>query len=865
MTDEKNNQSLIIVKEASNHMVLTEEVCMHTLRAIAENFSVVYQRLGNEFWIQNRETSEYAPVDEKTAESIMKDFYEGKRKSTNITYSYTSSSHIGRRFSKHSLQGISRKLRHTLAKDLYYDIDMVNAHPTFLQNICKKMDFSHPILDKYILNRDVLLNTWIGTEVNQFNKQTKKTDRVPLKTKDDVKQYFLKIINGGGSSKSSCDELNQFWNEQQLFMRVFFECPDIKRFRDMAKRKTTAKLQKYGEACHINTEGTCLNLYLCEMEDSAMIHIENYLEPLKIEIGTNNFDGFLVYQRDVPQLDQFITGVEAMLRETMGFQIRLKEKVMDEGIDVSDLIKKDGKEKRRVVRHDRGATEILYGELKNNIVYSRGSHYYKVGLSWTADETIMDSAICQYAMDADLYKPVKSSIVPYSSQFSNAGHLVTLIKNSAVNHRDDGWIVGVGLKNRGKLLFSNGYYDMMTQQFIYPTHPSYDSSIVFLESVPYEWNDDLLDDSYQVSILNRFFLHQHGDIKGRFLTRILARGIAGDAMKHFAIGTGSGNTGKSFLAKTMGVCFGGYIGTFSGANLIYKPGCSQDEAQRNRWIGLLQNKRIIFSSELRMDRHALDGNMMKTLSSGGHDPIVVRGHCQNEKDVSWRALCFLLANDMGRIHPVDEPLQKRILSFSYDRQYVDKPDPNNPYQLQMDKDLEGEIMTERFKINYANVLFSAYYEWIMGGSIETVPDEIRAGSSELVGETCVVTRFLKAGFVITGKKEDYVSSATITKWIEDDKVGCSMTKFGTEMKKYLIVNNKQGVENKDKKIAGKTVKVWFGIKEDFEDEDEDEDDKKEESLMDIKMSSQTPIVNDGIVKMVNGRPWNPIIIPSVKK
>jgi hypothetical protein len=130
-----------------------------------------------------------------------------------------------------------------------------------------------------------------------------------------------------------------------------------------------------------------------------------------------------------------------------------------------------------------------------------------------------------------------------------------------------------------------------------------------------------------------------------------------------------------------------------------------------------------------MDKNALDGNVMKTLSNGGHDKIVSRGHDQNERDTPWRALCFLLANDMGRIHPVDEPLMKRILYFPYEKQYVEDVDEKNPYQLQIDYGLESEVMTLRFKMNYAWLLFQTYHKWAEEGG--------KAGETRKKGIACI--------------------------------------------------------------------------------------------------------------------------------
>ena len=45
-----------------------------------------------------------------------------------------------------------------------------------------------------------------------------------------------------------------------------------------------------------------------------------------------------------------------------------------------------------------------------------------------------------------------------------------------------------------------------------------------------------------------------------------------------------------------------------------------------------------------------------------------------------------------------------------------------------------------------------------------------------------------------------------------------MTKFGMEMKKYVVIHNHDKVKTDKKKIGGKTENCWFGIKEKDDEE-----------------------------------------------
>lgn len=58
---------------------------------------------------------------------------------------------------KLSMQTLPRKIRNTIARDIYLDIDMVNAGPTILRAICMKYHIDCPILSKYCDHREEFL------------------------------------------------------------------------------------------------------------------------------------------------------------------------------------------------------------------------------------------------------------------------------------------------------------------------------------------------------------------------------------------------------------------------------------------------------------------------------------------------------------------------------------------------------------------------------------------------------------------------------------------------------------------------------------------------------------------------------------
>jgi len=343
-------------------MILNEEVDMKALRIIRDNFSEIYAQMKS-FKAFDSKTHEKKEVDEKTAYSIINELYQTKKDSCDVKYRFIARLKSGRRFARNSLQGLTKPIRHAIAKDLYYDVDMKNAHPTFCLALCQSLKFHHSKLEKYVMNRNQLLEEWVGVRVGALE----------LKTTDEVKTYFLKVLNGGGSANSDNDDLNEFYITHQQFLDLFFKHKDFKRFRERAIKKYKDKVDREWD----NKKGTCLNYYLCEIENNALTHMEHYLQEVGIDYGTLCFDGIMIYKRCVPDLKDLLKKLEERLLSKMGFSIVLTSKEMEDGVDLTGLT-----EKADVDMSDESLTLYLLDVLKDDILYD---HYQKK--LWMFDTT----------------------------------------------------------------------------------------------------------------------------------------------------------------------------------------------------------------------------------------------------------------------------------------------------------------------------------------------------------------------------------------------------------------------------------------------------------------------------------------------
>lgn len=350
---------------------LVEEVDMKALRIIRDNFEEVFSRINNFKYYDHNESC-FVKADFKTAQTVVNNLYNSKLKSNTVKYRFSSRLDYGRKYSMNSLQGITRQIRHTISKDLYYDVDMKNAHPVFCLQLCKELGFQHRILNRYVQNRDKYLEKWIGVEVSEGRSSKTKI----LDNKDSVKEYFLKMLNRGGNNNSSDPELNEFFDTHQKLLNIIYSKDEYKKYRERAI-KSYNKKKKANPKQWDNKKGSCLNYYLQDIENQALTWIENYLREKSIEYGSLVFDGIMIYQRCVDNIDSLMTEIEEYLEVNMGFRISLSCKPMLEAVDISDL-----KEKEDVKNTDEAYGKYLLKTLEGEILYSE-----KTGKMWAWNES----------------------------------------------------------------------------------------------------------------------------------------------------------------------------------------------------------------------------------------------------------------------------------------------------------------------------------------------------------------------------------------------------------------------------------------------------------------------------------------------
>jgi len=214
-----------------------------------------------------------------------------------------------------SLQSFRKEIRHTLAEEFYIDIDIVNAHPNFLQQLCVQHKWEHKYLAHYIEKRERVLN-----ELQKHYKITA----------DVAKNSILTIINGGEGLEDTHSFIVEFKKEMKAVRDNLMNAePDLVKYVNDKRRKKSS-----------NLSGTVISIKLCDIENTILMSMLDFFRSKQLIVGVLVFDGLMVEKNDIIN-DDLLNECCKYVNEKLGWTIKLAIKPMKMGFDLSIFDKED--------------------------------------------------------------------------------------------------------------------------------------------------------------------------------------------------------------------------------------------------------------------------------------------------------------------------------------------------------------------------------------------------------------------------------------------------------------------------------------------------------------------------------------------
>ena len=713
----------------------------------------------------------------------------------------------------------------------WVDYDQVKGHPTILFELASRNGKNLNAYKKYLkegafdkIAQEII--DWHSVEGEE-----------PI-TKKDVKWLFNKTIYGGGFKE---------WIKDLETGKRFDMSTGRESIRDVKPVRNTDKPHKFYVSFKKDTDSMIKIIYesnedltklVCNTEaykdipdnlwkrkNRVMAYfcgiIEHELTFQAYKYAYKNgmcrqrevdwgFDGFtLPPMEEGFDYEYHDNAMNAFVHEATGFKnVRFIRKDYDDDSILTDVIK----HYRDVCDEEMASmatntTEIRTDADVADLVLERFPHWvYCQGCLYVFDETTRMWSTDKMVHIAVLQRTVRELVESKTRSLNNVQRAITQIASQSI---DDSWLDRMSDTSLKKLLFNNGYYDGETGKF----HTEPNPEIMFMARIPHDYEAPT-DRTYMESIFKRFFADPLTPDVGRYYLEILSQGLMGEQMKKIVFGLGDSNTGKSTITKALQASVGnGYVGTFNAECFTLKQ-TSQDEAQVLRWALLHRYKRLLFSNEL-TNNAPLNGNMIKKVSSGG-DEMVGRVHGGLETAFSPHFMCNVFANDITEIRPYDDAVKNRMNVVGYNKVFVENP-IEGKNELKTDPNIATEFRDIKFQKAFVQLMVDAYQQFKTKGALH-VPEGMLMSTKEWMSqESNVLDKFMET-YEFTGNEADYVSASELKSWVKAAKLEISDTKMAREAKKYAEEHN-HSLELKYKKIGGKSVRVWCGVRPCRDDED----------------------------------------------
>lgn len=748
-------------------IILTERFDERKLRYIHAHFDQLPLRDET----KNPKNTTYNPV--KIIEGYLRKSIGGE-----ITVTYQKAGHgIGRYFAKHShsLANIPREIRHTIAADYYYDIDMVNAHPAILQTYCTKQGLSCSELSKYVAERDTLLQ--------EFMEQSGLS-------REECKNIILAITNGGKlHNRSKCPGWVQ---------RYEVEMQNIHKYVSEHEKLVMDVTKKKGKT--YNMSGSAVNLLLCQIENELLMSLYNYAKELKLI--TNNavlvFDGIMLYKPECKHIDMtpFLRDAEARMYEDTGYFVSLKEKPMTNQLPLPTELPTIHSTEIVIQDEENEAANIFLEMIKDDIRCCEGQIFFKKDGIWLSSDQQVKRALLDRCLKANMVKINKDTgeIKPYSSVLSHAKSIVEAtmcrVPETPTFLEDLWW------DTKGKLVFLDGYWDFKTKQFCKGV-PNTGSTIQIQRPFPSR-NEKIIQ-----AVYDRVLYPILGDLTVPFL-QYLARAVAGHCEdKVWGVMMGERDCGKGVLGVLLYTAFEKYVVTLSAESLVCeRVHTSGDEAKKLSWIVPMQFSRIALTNEIRIMEDVklmLDGNIIKKIASGG-DMIMCRLLYQNERMIRIMATLLMACNDLPKVTPADA--YEKIVPFSCPHKFVENCTSdmlsNFPFYRKADPSIKESFCRLKDAGDALFWIITDYYKEhpvILTDAMQNFKDQFR-----VVDESSSILKY----FHVTGNANDKVPSSEVTSLIKNKGLNMSLQKFSSVMEKYRV-------QNKLVKVNGKPVRCYIGL------------------------------------------------------
>ncbi len=561
-----------------------------------------------------------------------------------------------------------RDVKSALCKKNYVDIDMVNAHPIFLQHILKDKGLDCSILSAYNNNRD---------------KFFKKMESKGL-SRDNCKVLLMRIFYNGSipvfckenklEKEDIPDMIYDLESEIKKNNKILLNTNELLKYRMKA-------IENKGADYH-NLDGTAMSYFLQTIECKCLMVMLKYLKEKGHRVGALIHDG--LHLEKIKECEEGEEGYseicknlsQEILNKT-GMNIQVKNKEFCNIPELEDMI---------VIETDKEGGAYISDTLKNDYVISQERVFLRVNNVWTYNDKEIKRNLIKMVGNMNIFQNNDGFLKPYSTMARSCMNLLQFVEPT----EDEDFIDKLWTSNLFKLCFKNGYYDFKKGKL-----EEYDTDTHTTIKINRDFKEPTEEDVKAVydKILNPIF-NNDKELMDCWLNYI-ARGLAGHVEdKNWGVGIGERDCGKGVLVGMLENCFGEYCRSTNSENFLFKNN-GGDSAKALSWLVPFEFKRLLLTNEITRDaegKYKINGNILKKLSSGG-DKIEARVNHKDEINFKIQARVCMFCNDLPPIEPADA--KETSYMFRYPSKFLNEDDER----------LGKPLMRKKYKVVGEDIIY----------------------------------------------------------------------------------------------------------------------------------------------------------------
>lgn len=663
----------------------------------------------------------FKEIDEKDLKILNK--FKKKIDNNLIRIKFINCSSFGRVYAENNIayHGMSKKLRNTLVKDLYFDFDIKNATPSILLSLLEKSEIpesQYINLKDYVLNRDTYLQKW--------------------DSKIDWKNEIIKIFFGGSNPNTQYPkEIIDLKNE------IYILSKKLKELNQHIKvKKDFNELGSFLSHYIFNIESLIIDDVLCFIKEK---HLETITYQDKI-VFCYEFDGIKILKNNIKNVDEFLKSINEYIQQkykyiefvnkpyTIYYDNFKKSQLNDK--DNNDFSVLDNNQKSLLLKlfqsvglSDREIADLLLKVYGDKILYDEDKnlwYYFDTNKSkWLVSsskkcqflKSYFYKHVYQYFSDElnedfnQIYKfiydnyPEKSPTIEMINKLqtileklSDTYHLnnisdyftsycIRRYKDKKFKFDDNDFIIG----------FENGIYDLNTFQFRQGEFKDFCSMSV---GYNYEPIRDLEKEEEIMKILKKI----HPDEENLKLWLMMYSSmLCGLNIEKFFMLLGNGRNGKGMINEFITHTLGDYIYYCEPCILIKEI----DSSTPNPALAHLDKKRGVIVKEPHEDKK-LNNSNVKTLTGGGY--LNARFLYQNACQVKQRFTLVLESNELPLLLCTPKTAEiERFIVLKHNSTFLNVEDEdieNNIYK--QDIRLKTNEWKNEYRMSFFHILVDYY-------------------------------------------------------------------------------------------------------------------------------------------------------------